>query len=72
MREVDFGKYGKMPLAIFLLWIFAAAMSLTALVLLLLDVAGVISIALWKEMLVLAIGVVINWACLIVYKLRNR
>ena len=72
MKEVDFGKYGKMPLVIFLLWIFAAAMSLTALALLILDVAGVVEIALWKEMLVLAIGVVINWVCLISYKLRNR
>ena len=72
MKEVDFGKYGKMPLVIFLLWIFAAAMSLTALALLILDVAGVAEIALWKEMLVLAIGVVINWVCLISYKLRNR
>ncbi len=72
MREVDFGKYGKMPLVIFLLWIFAACMSLTAMVLLMLDVTGVISMALWKEMLVLAIGVIINWACLISYKLRNK
>ena len=72
MKEVDFGKYGKMSLVIFLLWIFAAAMSLTALALLILDVAGVVEIALWKEMLVLAIGVVINWVCLISYKLRNR
>ena len=72
MREVDFGKYGRMPLVIFLLWIFAAAMSLTAMVLLILDVAGVVNIALWKEMFILAVGVVINWACLIVYKLRNR
>ena len=72
MKEVDFGKYGKMSLVIFLLWIFAASMSLTALALLILDIGGVVNIALWKEMLILAIGVVINWICLINYKLKNK
>ena len=38
MKEVDFGKYGKMPLIVFMLWIVAAAMSLTALALLILDI----------------------------------
>jgi hypothetical protein len=72
MKEVDFGKYGKMPLIVFMLWIVAAAMSLTALALLILDIGGVVSVALWKSMLILAIGVIINWACLISYKLRNK
>ncbi|MBP5554388.1 MAG: hypothetical protein J6X94_05900 [Lachnospiraceae bacterium] len=72
MKEVDFGKYGKMPLIVFMLWILAAAMSLTALALMILDIGGVVSIALWKSLLILAIGIVINWACLISYKLRNK
>ncbi len=72
MKEVDFGKYGKMPLIVFMLWIIAAAMSLTAMALLILDIGGVVSVALWKSMLILAIGVIINWACLISYKLRNK
>ena len=72
MKEVDFGKYGKMSLVMFMLWIFAAAMPLTALSLLILEIGEVVNIALWKEMLILAIGVVINWICLINYKLKKR